>query len=145
MTIPKLIRKAGFSRRRTIRLKRINEVTTTDGSNNDVQQARPQTMPEKIFHARFGVSSICQRSYSAVSPIAISARINDWWRGRPHAVAQIKAGRAAEPIKNTTRPARLNSRERNNIQKKTSPAQRAGETSAPAQSSGCRVNSVSGA
>src|ERR1019366_3291936 len=117
----------------------------TNGSNSDVQQARPQTTPAKIFQARFGVSSICQRSYSAVSPIAMSARISDWWRGRPQAVAQIKAGRAAEPIKNNARPARLNSRERNSIQKKTRPAQRAGDTSAPAQSSGCWVNRASGA
>src|SRR5260370_286886 len=102
-------------------------------------------MPAKIFHARLGERAICQRSYSAVKPIAISARMSDWWRGRPQAVAQIKAGRAAEPTISRARPVALNSRERMNIQKKISPAQRAGETSAPAQSSGYLVKNVSGA
>src|SRR5258708_17644313 len=102
-------------------------------------------MPAKIFEALLGPSRIGEGSYSGVSPIAMSARINDGWRGRPQAVAQIKAGRAAEPIKNNARPARLNSRERKSIQKKTRPTQRAGDMSAPAQSSGCCVNRASGA
>ncbi len=117
---------------------------TRTGSKSDVQHASPQTIPAKMFHARFGASSSCQRSYSAVSPIAIRKRMSDWCRERPNAVAQTSDGRTADPAISSARPNNVNSRERINTQKATSTIHRAGETSAPAQSSGCFVKSQSG-